>query len=96
MCCYLAGDRHYVLLTGLRGNEVDVFDPYDYPDFPSTEGVTLINDEPYTRNRCVRCSLFDETDSGMYALGEYEIREAVLLYNSQTRKSPEKTVEYFI
>lgn len=96
VCCYLAGDRHYILLTGIKGEWVDVFDPYDFPDFPHTEGVELIENEPYVRNRSIHYTLFDKVEPTMYALGEIDIREAVLIFNSETRKTPEKTIEYFI
>ena len=39
---------------------------------------------------------FNREDDGPYALGNLEEREAVLLFDTRTKLTPEKTIEYFI
>lgn len=96
ICCWLGADRHYVLLTGMKGSFVDLFDPYDELDFAGVEGIEVIANEPKRRNRRVRMELINSTGNGYYALGEMESREAMLLFNRNTQLTPEKTIEYII
>ncbi|SHK38206.1 hypothetical protein SAMN05216582_10346 [Selenomonas ruminantium] len=39
---------------------------------------------------------FNREDDGPYALGAMDEREAVLLFDTRTKLTPEKTIEYFI
>jgi hypothetical protein len=90
------GGWHYVLLTGVRGDEIELFDPY-YRKRPfNNPGIAVIDDRPMQANRRVAFGLMNREEKGPYALGPIETREAVILYNSQTRKTPEKTIEYFL
>lgn len=88
--------EHYVLLTGIRGGDVYLFDPY-YRTEPFPEGdIRLVTDAPFSHNRIVPAARFEGPPGGLYALGERDGREAVLLYNDRTRLTEEATVEYFI
>jgi hypothetical protein len=92
----LYGCWHYVLLTGVRGEEIELFDPY-YRKRPfHIPGIALIDDKPTQKNRRVAFGLLNREEKGPYALGPLETREAVILFNRDTQKTPEKTIEYFL
>jgi len=95
---------HYVLLTGVDESNIYMFDPYYEDEFTDEhwsqfipEGdVELILDKPLRYNRIVPFGYFNREEDLLYALGKFENREAVILYNQKTEKTPEKTIEYFI
>lgn len=94
---------HYVLLTGIEGDNVYLFDPYyiepEDPDLDSeflTEGITFVSGQPKKANRMVSTQRLNRLTQGFYEMGPYEIREAVIVFNRETRLSPEKTIDYFI
>ncbi|GHU80199.1 peptidase C39 [Clostridia bacterium] len=90
------GVWHYVLLTGAHGGTVELFDPY-YRKRPFTQsGIELVQDSPFTKNRHVRFEDMNQETKGPYALGPRGTREAVMLFNKSTRRTPEKTIEYFL
>lgn len=94
----LEGDGHYVLLTGFHGGLVGIFDPYDMSDnrdlaFP---GVKIVGDKPKKRNRLVRPEIMNSESERSYSLGALNAREAMLIYNTDTRETPDKTIEYMI
>ena len=86
---------HYVLLTGIEGDRVFLFDPY-YLDASPGEGIEMVRDHPGAYNRVVPTRYFERETRELYALGPVESREAVLLFNEQTKLTEEKTVEYMI
>ena len=87
---------HYVLLTDIREDDVYLFDPYylsrPFPD----EAIRMITDHPTAYNRIVPARCFEREPQELYAFGEVEGREAVLLFNEKTKLTAEKTVEYMI
>ena len=94
---------HYVLLTGIEGDSLYLFDPYyEEEDDPklsieySEPGITFINNQPKRANRLVSIERLNRTTEGFYEMGPYEIREAVIVFNTDTRLLPEKTIDYFI
>lgn len=94
---------HYVLLTGIEGDNIYLFDPYYVePDDPELdpqflgEGITFITDQPKRANRKVSMQRLNQQTEGFYEMGPYDIREAVIMFNRDTRLSPEKTIDYFI
>lgn len=92
------GSWHYVLLTGYEGEYVTLWDPY-YRVRPfrlPADRVEMVHDAPTEKNRRVHVDLLNATGTSPYALGDVEGREAVLVYNTTTRRSMEKTIEYFI
>ena len=91
---YLDG-WHYVLLTGLEGEGVLVFDPYYQPDALPAE-VQAVQGEETRYNRIVPRSLFETEEIRPYGFGPYEQREAVLLFNRATELTEENTIEYMI
>lgn len=87
---------HYVLLTGIQGDRVFLFDPY-YRDTPfAGEDIQMVTDQPGAYNRVVPTRYFEREEREVYALGPVETREAVLLFNEHTKLTEETTVEYMI
>ena len=94
---------HYILLTGISGSDIYVFDPYyEEPDDPELdkeffeEGITFITAQPKRANRLISITRLSCTGVGFYEMGPYEEREAVILFNTNTRKTPENSIEYII
>ena len=82
---------HYVLLTGIEGDEVSLFDPY--AGGPVQPGVRVVSDHPAEYNRIVSVRNFE--GNSLYALGPQARREAVLLFNTETELN-EDAIEYII
>lgn len=99
---WLGGDEHYVLLTQSDGDEIGLFDPYfwDYTqkelEHLKNQGITVIWNEPMKLNRMVHADVMNRKEVVNYGMGDLGMREAMLLYNSNTRITPEKSIEYFI
>lgn len=94
---------HYVLLTGIEGDNVYLFDPYyvelDDPELDQEfleEGITFITDQPKRANRLISMNRLNRLTTGFYEMGPYDIREALIMFNRDTQLSPEKTIDYFI
>lgn len=86
---------HYVLLTGIEGEGVRLFDPYYLPEsLPADVQAAEGHEEAY--NRIVPSARFETQEIAPYGFGPYEQREAVLLYNRATELTEENTVEYMI
>ncbi len=96
LCVWLGDYKHYILLTGIDQDYLCLFDPYDW-DVP-VDGNRIIKAEglPKQMNRKVKIEVISDDQKGFYALGEKQGREAMLLYNKNTRKTPEKSIEYMI
>lgn len=88
---------HYILLTGVEGDNIMVFDPY-YQQEPFAEApdVQMVFDQPYRCNRIVPRERLNRQSLTLYAFGPTETREAVLLFNEKTKLTAEQTVEYMI
>lgn len=94
---------HYVLLTGIQGETVYLFDPYyeelDDPELDQEyfeDGISFITDQPKRANRAVSVQRLNRLTDGYYEMGPYDIREAVIIFNKETRLTPEDTIDYFI
>ena len=86
---------HYVLLTGIEGDGVLLFDPYYLPEsLPADVKAVERHEEAY--NRIVPSIRFETQEIAPYGFGPYAQREAVLLYNRATELTEENTVEYMI
>jgi hypothetical protein len=88
--------EHYVLLTGEQDGNLLMFDPYYEVDPYDEPDILMVPDHPCEYNRVVPEYYFNRENHDTYALGPTEGREAVLLFNKQTRLTPEGTIEYFI
>ncbi|MDR2044849.1 MAG: peptidase C39 [Clostridium sp.] len=92
----LYGCEHYVTLTGFSGRRLELFDPY-YRRRPfKQEGISILTDKPHSANRSLPFEMLNQTGRLPYALGPEESREAVLLFHTGTRRTPESTIEYFL
>ncbi|CAB1242230.1 Peptidase C39 [Ruminococcaceae bacterium BL-6] len=87
---------HYVLLTGVREQSFFLFDPYYRRNPFKAEGIEMIRNMPAERNRKVSIPLVESEGKGYYAAGPVDGREAVILFNRRTQKTPADTIEYFI
>ena len=56
----------------------------------------MITDHSTQYNRIVPIRYFERQTRELYSLGPVGTREAVLLFNEQTKLTEEKTVEYMI
>jgi hypothetical protein len=89
-------EEHYVLLTGIDNGYVYLFDPYYRTQDFEEEGIELIKNAPMKMNRKVPFSYFNKETKEIYSLGPKDGREAVILINKTTQRTPESTIEYFI
>jgi hypothetical protein len=96
LCIWLGETKHYVLLTDIEGDYLCMFDPYDWDE--PVDGIAIIGVEghPKKMNRKVKIEIINKADNSFYSLGEVQGREAMLLYNTNTRITPERSIEYFI
>ena len=85
-----------MLLTGIEGDGVFVFDPYDPAEPFPAEDVTFVQGHGGQYNRIVPCARFETQELRPYGFGPYEQREAVLLFNTDVELTEENTVEYMI
>jgi hypothetical protein len=86
-----------VLLTGMEGENALMFDPYYEAENTYEEpDILMVDDHPCEYNRIVPMRYFNRETTETYALGSYDGREAVLLFNEKTLLTPETTIEYFI
>ena len=86
---------HYVLLTGVEGEGVMLFDPYYLPDALPAE-VRAVQGQEDKYNRVVPRACFETEEIRPYGFGPFDQREAVLLFNRGTELTEENTVEYMI
>lgn len=96
ICVWLGSTKHYVLLTDMEEEYLCLFDPYDWEEPVDGEKIVCVDGLPKKMNRKVKKDIVNDEGNGFYALGAVEGREAMLLYNTNTRKTPEKSIEYFI
>ena len=91
--------EHYALLTGASEGHIYLFDPYYLaeaePEFMQA-GIAVTLTHPHSYNRIVPFDVFNRETQELYALGEKDAREAVLLFNDTTKLTAEKSIEYFI
>jgi hypothetical protein len=93
------GVQHYVTLTRAVGHSVELWDPYYRKQPFAVPGISLIRNKPLSANRRVDFDVFAKPGSNYYnyySLDTGELPEAVLLFNSETRRTQENTIEYFL
>lgn len=89
-------EPHYVLLTGVKDGKILMFDPY-YREEPFEESdIENVNNHETSYNRIVPEKYFNREELLLYSLGPTKDREAVLLFNENTKLTEDKTIEYFI
>lgn len=87
---------HYILLTGIEADRVFLFDPYYRKSNFEDQAIQMIPDHPDAYNRIVPVAYLEREICSLYSLGPVKTREAVLLFNEQTKLTEDKTVEYII
>lgn len=94
---------HYVLLTGVKDDNIYLFDPYyeEQEEFEasaeySQPGIHFISDQPKRANRMISIERLNHTTQEFYEMGPFDKREAVIVFNKSTRLLPEDTIDYFI
>ena len=87
---------HYILLTGIRGEDVYAFDPYRIDGPLPVDGVQATDEYPERYNRVIPARLLSRESVAPYAFGPVETREAVLLFNGNIALTADETVEYMI
>ena len=87
---------HYILLTGIQGEDVYAFDPYRIDGGLPLDSVRTTEEHPGAYNRVIPVRLLARESVAPYAFGPIETREAVLLFNGNIALTADKTVEYMI
>lgn len=97
------GVPHYVLLTGIEGDSLYLFDPYyeeeDDPELDeeySEDGILFLPSQPKRANRLISIARLSRLTQNYYEMGPMAEREACIVYNTHTRRTPETTIDYFI
>ena len=81
---------HYILITGIDGDDVLVFDPY-YDTWPPTQtkipdtGVAWVDDQPFSHNRRISRDVLNDPSSVGYSLYAVSGRDAVLVWRTDTQ-----------
>ncbi|WFR58296.1 peptidase C39 [Anaerocolumna sp. AGMB13025] len=88
--------EHYILLTDVERDYMCLFDPYEWEKPIDGTEVQRVEGCPCKMNRKVKMELMNKDGKGYYTLGAMEKREIMLLYNVNTRRTPDKSIEYFI
>lgn len=87
--CWSEGCGHYVLLTGITPQGIALFDPYDEPELVydmERDGKATVCNQPCVMNRIVRMDILNSHGEEDYAMGETNIRENLLIWNTRTEK----------
>lgn len=87
---------HYVLFTGEIDGLIYLFDPYYRTEPFEQTDVIVDNSHPFEYNRIVPASYFNNTTESLYSLADPDGREAVIIYNNDTKLTADTTIEYFI
>ena len=76
-------EAHYVLLTGIDGDDVYMFDPY-YQDGPLdfAPDIRFVDDHPFSYNRIVPAKYLNAEGETIYSLGPKATREAIIITNT--------------
>lgn len=72
---------HYVLLTGVEGERVRLFDPYYEETTYDDPDIQVIHDQPFACNRIVPIPVLEQEGEADYNLGPVPLRETVLLFH---------------
>ena len=81
---------HYVLLTGIQGRKVLMFDPYYVKEPFEESGITMAEDQPFRYNRIVDEKCFNRETMELYALGPVHRTERQLLFLMKIRRKRQK------
>ncbi len=74
---------HYVLLTGIDGEDVLLWDPYHLEKKLRKKGIIQTDAYPHDYNRRVSFEVMNRTGKGAYSLGPWDKRECLLIWNTE-------------
>lgn len=83
--CWSGGYGHYVLLTTIEEDGIGLFDPYYEDDLVlnmEEHGARIVDDQPRRLNRVVRMEVINSTEKRDFAMGEWEQRANLLMWNT--------------
>jgi len=72
---------HYVLLTGMQGDDILAFDPYYWEKPFADQDIRIVTDHPSEYNRVIPVRVLNSETQDPYALGPVALREAVAIFN---------------
>ena len=84
-----------MLLTGIDQEFIYLFDPYYCEEEFENEKIHLIQDKPFTMNRKIAIDIVNGNGNEDYALGDFDKRECVLMYNKAVKTTMD-SIEYMI
>lgn len=87
---------HYVLITGIKDDNLLLFDPYYRETAFDDKNIKIVLDKPFEYNRIVPISYFNNDKEELYSFAGVDTREAVLILNENTKITQDDTVEYII
>ena len=87
---------HYVLITGIKDDNLLLFDPYYRETAFDDKDIKIVLDKPFEYNRIVPISYFNNDKEELYSFAGVDTREAVLILNENTKITQDDTVEYII
>lgn len=76
---------HYILLTGVRDEYIEAFDPYYDTEPFEDPRIQVVDGQPERLNRLIRWDVLNGEGEGDYHLGAKDKRECVLFFNTKTR-----------
>lgn len=84
MRCFSGGYGHYVLLTGIAPQGIELFDPYEenMPYTMEKDGIMNIEGYPRRLNRIVTTEVLNRFTTDDYAAGTQEHREVLLFWRT--------------
>ncbi|MBQ7319710.1 MAG: peptidase C39 [Clostridia bacterium] len=86
------GCEHYVLLTGLCGEDkVYMFDPYYLKKPLRRRDIEMLEGQPCFANRIVTFARLNRADRDYYAMGQQDARQCVLFFNTAQGQPTEAT-----
>ena len=93
---WMGDEGHYILLTEADQEKIGLFDPYYMEQLPQQVDIERVEHNPWKMNRWIKGEIMNRDEGSLYAFGAKEKRQAMLIYNTDTRKTQEKTIEYII
>ena len=86
--CWTGGYGPYVLLTGIDGDCIELFDPYYEEGLKLTmeeHGAIVVEGKPRSMNRLVKMEVLNRMDKSDYAMGDFDRRVNLLLWNTKEK-----------
>ena len=79
-------------MTGVQTCALPIYLDQEY----FSGGITFITDQPKRANRMVSMQRLNRSTEGYYEMGPQALREAVIVFNQETKLTPDNTIDYYI